>query len=236
MKPLVRWTIGPVHDAGFEVLQCSIKNMMRIYGDVFRYVICHNGNQLSRIENLGCLCVSQEKYLHDINVLEPCGPSWKLYPPRLSLNTHEIFIDNDLVIHDRMPSLDRFLKESIVLATNPLKRNYGNIDDFVYKETRINTGLMCLPPGFDFGFKLNEKIEKYGIKDLSGHFDEQGLVASVFQDNEFETVSLDEINICYAALTKYRFAKFGMHFVGANKGERNYWNKYKMDLLIRKFL
>jgi hypothetical protein len=209
--------------------------MRKLYGDVFRYAICHNGIPAERIEDLGCWCVDQEEYRDSLKIKEPTGPAWKIFPPRLSLSTHEIFIDNDLVLHERVPSLDSFLDGDHYLATEPLKRNYGQCDEFVGSDTMINTGLLGVPPGFDFGQLLNANIVLHGIEDLEGHFDEQGLVASVLQNHRVDIIPLTDINVCWTE-RDYRLAKCGMHFVGVNKGAVEYWEKYKEDLLMRKLL
>jgi hypothetical protein len=234
MKPLMRWTIGPAHDSGFQILRHSVRQAQRLYGDAFRYAICYNGlnqQQLESVQSLGCECVDQKSWAHSLDIPPPGpdskgGPAWKLYPPRLSLDTHEIVIDNDLVLSVRLDVIDQFLKDdSRILLTRAVRggRGYGAFDEYVRRDYTINTGLMAFPPGFDLAATLNLALELCEVREWRKHFDEQGLIAMVTQD--LNTVVIDGIRVCWTERS-YKRSPHGMHFVGANKGDDVYWRRY----------
>lgn len=230
MMPLVRWTIGPVHDLGFSVLRHSVNQMRRIYGDMMRYVICYNGlsdGQLCKIRDLGCRCVDQQQHELALLIPPPCkegGPAWKLYPPRLSPESHEIFIDNDLVLRSRLAALDQFIGDQKgIIVTRAVRRCYGVFEPFVRDELLINTGLVGLPPNFDWADNLNYYIKSSGIHRWNGHFDEQGLVAAVVQSHPVNII--DGISVCWSE-REYKPSNLGMHFVGVNQGDAAYWLRY----------
>ena len=189
MKPIIRWTIGPVSEDGFKCLNFSVFQFRKLYKDYFRYVICHNG-----------LSDGQKKLLPDVELVDqsmfisslpvfPCGPAWKLYPPRLSIESHEIIIDNDVVIYKKPEAIAEFLKEKdMFVVTEAFKRSYSGIyQKDIPENFNINSGLVCLPPNFDY----RKELLKNEFKKWENHFDEQTLVAKVLsvqkknKDNNF---------------------------------------------------
>ena len=109
--------------------------------------------------DIDLILIDQTKYMETLKVL-PFSTSWKLYPPRIRLTQHEIFLDNDVVIYKKIPLIDEFLKsKKITFATEAKKRNYGNFDKAIPEKTLINTGLFGLPPYFDIKSKINEILK-----------------------------------------------------------------------------
>jgi len=214
--------------------------MRSLYGDLFRYVICHNGllnSQFSKIKNLNCECINQEEYKCGLHLNPPkskdkngrfiAGPAWKLYPPRLDINCHEIIIDNDVVIDCKSEIFDKFLKSTeMVIATEAIERSYGNFDRYVNHNLMLNTGVIGLPPGYDLCSKLNLVIDFSNIKKWENHFDEQGLYAATLQKTPMSMFSLSDINVC-CPQRDYKLGQIGMHFIAVNNGHDIHWKKYK---------
>jgi hypothetical protein len=212
MIPIIRWVIGPVSEDGFECLKLSVFHFRKLYKDSFRYVVCYNG-----------LSNSQKKLLPDVELLDqsnfmkslpvfPCGPAWKLYPPRISVETHEIIIDNDIVIYKKPEAIAEFLKEKdMFVVTESLKRSYSGIyQKDIPENFNINSGFVCLPPNFDY----RKELLKNKLKKWENHFDEQTLVAKVLSvQKKIKIINLSEIYVCF---DRYKEGSCGVHLVGLN--------------------
>lgn len=103
-KPIIRWTIGGnVSQHGIDCLGNSINCWKDLYGDSFDYFLCYNNIDVNKL-NFGVNLINQHEHLNSLSI-QPNSTAWKLYPPRISLQSHEIFIDNDLIIYKN--SIDR---------------------------------------------------------------------------------------------------------------------------------
>lgn len=215
MKPLVRWTIGPVKPAGYEALRISITKFVSLY-DV-EIAICYNGHPPIHRDDI--LLVKQESE-------KAKGVAWKLYPPRLDISRHELFIDNDLILHERIDQIDDFFASDSTLLLEGLFRNYGRLDKDVPQGYRINSGLFGIPPGFDLKVWLDFYGENWeaNANPASFTFDEQGLIAaSLLRYKRFNVIPNDVITDCGTHFLESK----GMHFVGLNRQERHKpWNDY----------
>jgi len=252
-KPIVRWTFGPFSKTGHDILRYSVKLFQREYNDEFDLFICVNNlseEEINLVTNdsvfKNCKFLIQDESSNKLN-MKISGPAWKLVPPRLNINTHEIVIDNDLVLFKRSKYIEDFLNGDHIISTKSSIRSYGNLDRYV-GDFLINTGLLGFPPKFDFKKYLDKKIRYIlkvnhsKIKHYNLHFNEQGLVAMVFQDLDPIVIPLEEINVCWSQpivwpcgcprkVDVYK-AKSGLHFVGANYSEVSYWNEYKKHFLF----
>lgn len=214
MKPLFRWTIGPVQPAGFECLKMSIDSWTHLYdADV---LVCHNCEP----ENLAYI---PQDWLYDQRQkwdIEPMGVAWKLYPPRIAPERHEILIDNDIILEERVEEIDRFLKSDCTLLLEDVTRNYGRFDKHVPPGHQINSGIYGMPPSFDFdkyvkfyvgsGWETNAR----GEYSESKTFDEQGLVATALLSYpSYVTIPNTSIVSCEREFVKAK----GMHFIGVNR-------------------
>lgn len=226
MKPLVRWTVGPVKPAGYECLIRSILSFQKLYDADL--VICQNGHP-SVSSNKQLEIVNQNSHPLAIE-LNPIGVAWKLCPPRLNIDRHEIFIDNDLILESRISEIDTFLNSDCTLLLEGESRNYGRFEKHVPNGYSINSGLFGMPPGFD----LAKFIRFYGSqwennagkgRELSATFDEQGLIATALLSyRQHAIISRKTITNCEFRLEWSQ----GMHFVGLNR--RPYhkpWQEYK---------
>lgn len=211
MQPLVRWTIGPVQPDGFRCLQTSIEKLLNLY-DV-EPVICHNDlsqDQLYDLSKLNVRLIDQSVDLPDTE--KPIGVTWKLYPPRLDINRHELFIDNDLILEDHIRELDEFFTGDLTLLLEGQARHYGRFERHVPPNYKINSGLFGIPPGFDLG----KHMMFFGTKwEQNAHtFDEQGLVAtSLLNYPRFCIIPSATITNCENGFKRGA----GMHFIGLNR-------------------
>lgn len=229
-KPIVRWTIGPVHPFGFLILRHSVGQMRRLYDNSFHYVICYNGlssAQLRKIHFLGCECVDQNRWADSLPLSPPteaAGPAWKLYPPRLSVDVHEIFLDNDIVVVSKLAFISQFLQSTdSFFVTRAIRRRYGVFDGFVDAGVLINSGMLAVPPGRKWQDTLLRTLQMSGTHNWGGHFDEQGLVAATMQ--RLGATIIDDIRVSWSE-NKYQHSGTGLHFVGANQGDNLHWLKY----------
>ena len=218
MKPLVRFTIGPVKRAGFSCLNKGIEKFRSLYES--EIVVLHNGltpSQVSFLEKMDVQVLRQEEFLYKI---PPKGVAWKLYPPRLTMDRHEIFIDNDIIIREKIDEIEFFLeKNDHVLLLEDEQRAYGNFDRFIKKDILINSGIFGLCPFFDLKSYMDFYIKEWN--ENSGHenessvtFDEQGLIAlSLLSHKKYFLIKNKTITKCDI---NYKKSK-GMHFIKLNR-------------------
>jgi len=230
LKPLVRWTISNSSDEGFECLRASIVEWRKIYGDEFDMVICHNNlsdHQYGKINKFGLSCVDQKNYTRSILYL-PSETAWKLYPPRLRLNTHEIIIDNDVIIYGRLPDIDEFLESYDILICEAHRRFFGQFDSFIKADLKINTGIVGFPPSLDVRQEINSILKTYPNKGWLTHCCEQGVIGMLLRNNPFKLISLEDVSICnpLCDFAPYKVGKCGIHFASLNAGYTEYWKIY----------
>lgn len=220
LKPLLRWHIGNVSKNGFECLKMSIESFLgRFDADG---VICHNNltdEQIKTLEPLGIRLIDQRPF-GDAAEVKPRGVAWKLYPARLALNRHELVIDNDLLLNERIESIDHFLENDCTLLLEGISRAYGRFERHVPINYKISSGLYGMPPGFNFGKIVDSFLYQdweenaMGIHLQNFTFDEQGLVAlGLLSYPQKVIIPITDINECQYKLT----AAKGHHFVALNK-------------------
>jgi hypothetical protein len=217
-NPILRWTIGPVHDAGFQILSHSVKLIKKVYSD-FDFYILYNGlnvNQLDFISGLGVPLIKQDgKGLE----CEASDVAWKLYPPRLDISRHEIFVDNDLILYKPLEEIEWFLKQNNgFIVTEGEGRLYGN--KRVPENIKINSGLFGIPPNFDFAQAINTICSK---RCWQNRYDEQGTVATIVCYNVHKIIPFSSV----AVYRGKSFGSHGLHFCGANQGDVAHWTKYR---------
>jgi hypothetical protein len=222
MKPLARWTIGKTNKDGYECLSLSIASFLRFYdADV---VICHNC-PLSELP-----AVLQQFKLVDqtqhLNVgPEPKGVAWKLYPPRLDKNRHEICIDNDIVFNEPIEQIKTFFDSNCTLLLECISRTYGRFEKHVPPGFQINSGIYGMPPGFDLEpfirFYAGDEWEKNALHqhDKNETFDEQGIIAlALLTYSRYLIIPNKDITNCELQLTPSK----GNHFIGLNRRKFHY--------------
>lgn len=218
--PILRWTIGPSSHAGFKALLRSVRLIKKIYPN-FELYICHNGLNTYEQNFLKGFRVNLIQQTNGLNC-SPSGVAWKLYPPRIDMTRHEIFVDNDLILHKPLEEIDWFLEQSnSFIVTEGLGRVFGNKESLIPKNLRINSGLFGIPPNFDFAQKINELSKGSCWEDC---FNEQGTVAAIVCQNDYKIIPLKTVAICNEG--RFKPGTHGTHFCGLNKGLFESWNKY----------
>jgi hypothetical protein len=227
MKPLARWTISKTCQEGVDCLIYSIKNWKLIYPE-FDTIVCHNN--LSRT-HLGCLRVAGVELIdqtaHTSSLrYPPFDTAWKLYPPRLRLNAHEIIIDNDLVIYKRCPLIDRFLEaRNQFVITEAHKRYYGQFDCLIGRNMpNTNSGFIGFPPGYDLQAALNGLFMVHPNKGWLTHFDEEGAVTFLMRRN-LQLIPMQQVYACHPKLPFCK-GEYGCHFVALNGGFVDHWRHF----------
>jgi hypothetical protein len=225
MKPIIRWTIGNVHHAGFQTLAHSVKLFKRVYNN-FDLFVCHNVLSDSQIDFLKSLNVNLVKQSSGTLICEPRGVAWKLYPPRIDITRHEIFIDNDVLIFKTLDEIQWFLdSDKCFIITEALRRLFGHSDKHVPEGLKLNSGLFGIPPRFDFAQAINE-CESHCWQD---RYDEQGVVATIICRHNYKMIPLTKIAVCY---DKFICGTHGIHFCGVNSGLVKHWDKFLSSKLL----
>jgi len=239
-KPILRWCIGDVSELGIYCLKLSIKNMLRLYKDKFDYYICYNTISASKLQwtqqsEIQICLIDQREFIKELEISpKSSNPCWKLYPPRIDIDRHEIFVDNDLILYNSMPILNEFLQlNDLIFCTEALAKNYGAFNSLINYPWNLNTGFFGIPPKFDFKGKINSVLNSNIIEKWQDHLDEQGLVSYVFINNicRLNIIKLTDIYICYGQ-TAYKMGIYGQHFVGINRGHSKHWINFLKNRMI----
>lgn len=226
-KPLIRWTVGPCRQAGFEILKKSVSSIKNIYKDRFDYVICHNNLSEEKLDMLKSLDVG----LFDVkmyNFLKLFKKGWRLVPPRLRLSAHEIILDNDLIIDREMPELELFLEGEYILVAGsmPLSCRYGRFRRLIKgRKFKINTGFLGLPPNFDLAAEIKTALYLMPRVNLSDGSNERGLIAWIISDYPHRIIPLSSLSMAEAD-SSLIVGRSGVHFVGANVRNHAGWDEY----------
>lgn len=234
MNSLVRWTIGgSVSVAGFEVLRESIRRFGSLYPEI-RRVICYNGLDPKDLLGLGA-----ELFEADVAGIEyePKKEMWKLYPPRLDIDCHELILDNDLIIIKRVGYIDDFFSGNNTVLLHGRARFYGKYDHLVPDDMLINGGLFGMPPGFDFADEIRRVCEGDSNRCWENRSDDQGVIAaSLFIRDCFvipnSVICNYDIYLDKTLPHEIMAGKLGVHFIGINRHRHLGWEYYKTLLVL----
>lgn len=237
MKPLMRWTMGGnASEAGWECLSESVRIVPKTYPE-FDYIICHNNLdqcQLRRIKEFGIELHEQKP--EDIGVSfdfnekttrSVSNHAWKLCPLRLRPEAYEIWIDNDIILWERISEIDDFLSSDKPIVSQTWSRElYGSFDFDVPEGVAICAGFFGLPPYYPFREKVDEMT--FLRMPLNG-YDEQGMIASMIVNNESGWIGINPCNLNQLGWWEdiLVFPKGG-HFIRLNTGTNSGWETYKM--------
>lgn len=219
-KPLARWTIGNVKPDGFKCLAESIESFTAFYDTDI--AVCYNCNKeyLPKLPDR-TLLINQHEHLNSC-IATPKGVAWKLYPPRLAIDKHEIVIDNDILFEKRITQIDEFFNSdcTLLLQERALSRNYGQFEKHVPPQHAINSGIYGMPPGFSLqkyiDFYVLDEWQKNVVHDHEQNytFDEQGILTVALLDYpRFIIIPQDIVTNCGTLYIKGN----AMHFCGLNR-------------------
>jgi hypothetical protein len=214
-----RINIGNISKQGLISLKLLIESIRKFYPD-FKVALCSNKEVI--IDGIDFFFTQTGKEL-PIPPIEGFSVHWKLYPPRLFDDSHEITIDNDIIFLKRSKKIDLFLNSTCsCLAYEGLYGLYGIYE--VICPIKINSGIYGFPPNFDF----NSKVLSLLNSEWKDYFDEQGLVAKILSKEKSFIITQEEIPIFESEdITSMNFNNIdGIHFVGLNR---------KSHLNFRKF-
>lgn len=242
----IRWTIGPVMPSGTKALKLSVENAANLYPNA-RLITCYNGDvqlpslpkQVEILKQDWLQCPIPHAYKpvktdsgFDTNINNVGGSMWKYCPPRLQPDGHEIFMDNDLILLNRHPLIDRFLSDNKVLMLQDRIRCVGRYEsEFIDSDDHYNAGFFGLPPRYDVGSDLMQVWSDHGCYDGLTQADEQGLTVVTLRRHPHFTISSNDIvelhdggfpkyGIKPIICDRFEFGKrtvTGFHFVGLNK-------------------
>ena len=244
MKPLIRWTFGMVEKPGLEVFQMSVKRFRAIYPE-FDCVICYNNlreNHLEILKNMGVDLYEQKPSDLDYpltSVESPLGwkgamPGWglKLCPPRLRPESHELWVDNDILIRERLPEIDQWLNSEVPIIAKGYRYNagyYGVFADCIDENKNCSAGFFGLPPNFDFESAILERCYRVLRGEPLGHFDEQGLVTSIVTNRDH--IVADNVKIIKEPVSKP--LPKALHFIATNRQPtHDIWRDFKCSILV----
>jgi hypothetical protein len=244
-KPLWRWTVGPTLPQGIHILIESVRMTMKAFGvDAFDWMICYNNISPENLELLKqgirdkpVIFFKQDWQTCPIDeeVRTPqredgsfewngnrCGGTlWKACPGRMRMETHEIVIDNDIVILQKIKPIEEFLNQTdkVLILEEPI-RFYGRYDHlFPDKEPYLNSGLMGFYPGFDFGKSIRTAWEQNGKFNNISQADEQGLL--MYALSRSPSVRIDKKEIVEILARDFQQKptgkEGGIHFTQANR-------------------
>jgi len=158
MKPLARWTIGCVLPHGIDVLRSSVRSFHRLYPE-YDIIICWNnldGQQLNRVKLMGFemheqkesdsvypLCEVKKARERSCKTHGMPGWGWKLSPPRLRIEAHELWADNDIIFVKEQPTLTKWVRSDACVIARCENPYYGT----ACKAVSISSNLFRRPCG-----------------------------------------------------------------------------------------
>lgn len=228
----VRWTVGDVSRYGFDALRLSIWGARRVFGDRAAYAVCVNSVSADEArartgdvpEGVRWRTVRWSA-LPDVVAahLDPAmaeGAGWKLAPPRLYADRHELALDNDCILWEMPAAVARWLAlGDACLIAEDVRAGFGKFAHLCGEAPR-NGGIRGTPPGYDLEAALRAVLARHPVT-LASELDEQGLqVAAVSLGGAPCVVSVDDVTIC-SPFWPHRpeLGRCGAHFVGLNARE-----------------
>lgn len=252
-KPLFRWTIGSCLPQGIEILSESINKTMRAFGtSEWDWAVCYNGLNRDDMELVkkaignkpvelisqdwstcpvpdNCQSPKRKDGSFDWNGNKCGGTMWKTCPARMRIDSHEIIMDNDVVILKKFKQIDEFLESEKTLILEEPIRFYGRYDClFDDKVINLNSGFMGMPPGYDFGEEIYKNWEKHGKYMNLSQSDEQGLLTYTLSQQPNIRIKKEQmvevLHRDYSA--KITGREESIHFVQSNRIQNHvFWKK-----------
>lgn len=218
-KPLFRWTVGPCLDQGLEIVAESIQRTTAALGvGNWDWVVCYNGLNPENLQflrgSVGSLPIQfycQDWAMCAVNdhMQNPrrkdgsfewdgkkCGGTmWKVTPPRMRMESHEIIMDNDVIIMKKFPQIDEWLAQtSKALVLEEPIQFYGRYESEHDKNPPyLNSGFIGLPPGYDYGAEIYKHWARLGRYTNISQADEQGLLTYTLIQSPNMRIKADQV-------------------------------------------
>ena len=255
-KPLFRFTVGSCLQQGLDILAESVKRTTTALGiDNWDWLICYNGLSQDQIgfikKSIGNLPVALfEQHWSTCPVDDEAqspkradgslewngnycgGTMWKVCPARMRMESHEIVMDNDIVILKKFPEIDQFLADSqrALILEEPI-RFYGRYDAlFGAGGPYLNSGFMGFPPGYDFASAIRRTWEANGKLTKITQADEQGLLTYTLSRIPSYRIKSSQVNEVLARDFKAKITgqEEAIHFTQSNRITlHRSWRDYK---------
>ncbi len=227
----VRWTVGDVSSRGWEALRLSVHCAARLFGGRARLAVCVNTVPLAEARAqtesqtgplpVEWVPVTREDVPAELAPhLDPEmaeGVGWKLVPPRLFPELHELSLDNDCLLWGMPAALGEFLgRTDATLLAEDVERCLGQFDDAPVSGA-VNSGIRGLPPGFSLLPPMQAVLAGRPLV-LRSELDEQGLqAAALYRAGPCLRVRTEEVTICSPFWPRQPgLGSCGAHFVGLN--------------------
>lgn len=255
-KPLFRWTVGNCLPQGLDILCESIERTTEAFGlNNWDWVICYNGVSKEDVEKIieaidgkpivliaqnwitcpvqdNCQSPRRNDGTYEFDGKRCGGTMWKVCPARMRMDSHEIIMDNDIVVLKKFPQIDEWLSQTskTLILEEPI-RFYGRYDHLLPQEAPfLNSGFMGLPPGYDFSSEILKSWKDNGSIENISQADEQGLLVYTLNKRPSIRIKPDQmIEVLHRDMnTKITCQHHAYHFTQANRMPNHYaWGKYK---------
>lgn len=234
---ILRWTIGKTLPTGLEILQESIYSALRIFKDRFDYYVCYNSipeKWLSFVPDKVTLLKQDINTRPLLDDLEFGGSGWKQCPPRIDIDTHELCMDNDVVLCNHIEEIEKFFCLSRTLISEDTYRFFGRYDHLIPGDLKLNAGVYGLPPGFDLAKKYLEHWVRHGCLQRVRAADEQGLLIYTLLQEPCICVKEEDLRIAGKdCVIHFTGKEGGFHFIQSNRHYHPCWLSYKNFLKNR---
>jgi hypothetical protein len=260
-KPLWRWTLGPCLQQGLDILIESVYRTTKALGvDTFDWMICYNSISAETESFLKtaladkpvsffrqnwadcpiddvCQSPQRKDGSFEVNGTRCGGTLWKACPARMRIDTHEIVMDNDVVILNKFHQLEEFLASSdkALILEEPI-RFYGRFAHlFPEAPPYLNSGLMGFPPNYDFAAQIRRTWELNGRLHEISQADEQGLLTYTL--SQLPSVRISQKQVLEVLAKDYGAKITGnedaIHFTQANRIPRHLsWQEYQRVIRV----
>jgi hypothetical protein len=217
MKPLFRITIGPVQELGIRLLRKNVRLLKKNYPEA-DVVVCFNQIDPNLL-NVNVEKINQADFANSLPYI-PKLETWKLYPPRLRLSSHEIILDNDILIFRRIAEIDEFLNSNRPLLLKGRRRVYGKYEHLVPQPFAINSGIFGLPPNFDFQQEIKNFCKNDKEKKWTHWCDDQGIIGGILITKNPIFITMESVMNYLSEFNIQPKSNWnGIHLIGSNRSE-----------------
>jgi predicted O-methyltransferase YrrM len=243
-RPLIRWVKGDGLDD--DVTRSAIAQATRLFGDDVDYCLQVNGIDMTRARrvvewaaqpvHIWRQSPDDNRPLAEALDLAGCpverfGYWWKWFPPRIRPHAPEWILDGDQVLVSKPPWFQAWAagEDGVRVSQEEpdLSYSYGQYGRAVDRDRKLYSGLVSLPPDFDFFAAMLALLTfEPLIPPHDGRVDmsEQGCLTAAFANVDVEPIPLSEFPILGTWIPASDplaagpgRAAWGYHFAGAFK-------------------